>query len=151
MLKGTPVNRHRWQQWKRPPSSAAAAAGLWIAGLLLDSWVQLIFGKTVEERLSSSSQLLCAEALSDSTRLRIDYQGWQFNGVDGWSAEGSTSPRWRALYSSSRAQLLLTVTFSKKQTNQKKNDYYCSDAVFSKLRLPCETGVSSKCVTDESW
>lgn len=86
----------------------------------------------MEERLSSCSQLLCAEALSDSTRLRIDYQGWQFNGVDGWSAEGSTSLRWRALYgsSSSRAQLLLTVTFSKKQTNQKKNDYYCSDAVF---------------------
>lgn len=29
-----------------------------------------------------------------------------------------------------RAQLLLTVTFSKKQTNRKKNDDYCSDAVF---------------------
>lgn len=44
MVKGTPVCR--WQQWKRPPSAAAAAV-LWIAGLLLDSWVQLICGQSL--------------------------------------------------------------------------------------------------------
>lgn len=38
---------------------------------------------SVQERLSSCSQLLCPEASSDSTRLRIDYQSWQFNGLDG--------------------------------------------------------------------
>lgn len=39
--------------------------------------------ESVDERLSSCSQLLRPEARSDSTRLRIDYQSWQFNGVDG--------------------------------------------------------------------
>lgn len=51
-----------------------------MVGLLPDSWMQLIFGQIVEERLSSCSQLLCAEAHSDSTRLRIDDQSWHFYG-----------------------------------------------------------------------
>lgn len=55
-------------------NSGAAARQLGAA----DLWTE-----SVEERLSSCSQLLCPEASSDSTRLRIDYQSWQFNGADG--------------------------------------------------------------------
>lgn len=55
-------------------NSDAAARQLGAA----DRWTD-----SVEERLSSCSQLLCPGASSDSTRLRIDYQSWQFYGVDG--------------------------------------------------------------------
>lgn len=46
--------------------------------------------ESVDERLSSCGQLLRPEARSDSTRLRIDYQSWQFNG-GGRSAARLTS------------------------------------------------------------
>lgn len=55
-------------------NSGAAAGQLGAA----DWWMS-----SVEECLSSCSQLLCPEAHGDSTTLRIDYQCWQFNGVDG--------------------------------------------------------------------
>lgn len=55
-------------------NSGAAARQLAAA----DQWTD-----PVEGRLSFRSQLLRPEASSDSTRLRIDYQSWQFNGVDG--------------------------------------------------------------------
>lgn len=88
-------------------NSGAAARQLGAA----DRWTD-----SVEERLSSCSQLLCTGASSDSTRLRIDYQSWQFN-WGGWSAVRVTSLKYCA-QCSSRAQLALTVSSSEKK---KKN------------------------------
>lgn len=87
-------------------NSGAAARQLGAA----DRWTE-----SVEERLSSCSQLLCTEASSDSTRLRIDYQSWQFN-WGGWSAARVTSLKYCA-QCSSRAQLALTVSSSEKKKN----------------------------------
>lgn len=93
-------------------ASLTSGRALWIAGAAArqlgaaDRWTD-----SVEERLSSCSQLLCPEASSDSTRLRIDYQSWQFNGVDGvqrgwllWSmcvhctAAAAAEHSWHSLY-----------------------------------------------------
>lgn len=103
-------------------NSGAAARQLGAA----DRWTD-----SVEERLSSCSQLLCTEASSDSTRLRIDYQSWQFN-WGGWSAVRVTSLKYCALCSS-RAQLALTVSSSEKKKysrGEKRDCYYCDPSYF---------------------
>ncbi|CAB1423446.1 unnamed protein product [Pleuronectes platessa] len=71
--KATTAKRRKRQQG-HALNSGTAAGQLGAADGRTDS---------VEERLSSCSQLLCPEARSDSTRLRIDCQSWQFNGVEG--------------------------------------------------------------------
>lgn len=81
MVKGTLVSSDGDSSERGLTSGSSSALNSGAAARQLgaaDRWTD-----SVEERLSSCSQLLCPEARSDSTRLRIDYQSWQFNGVDG--------------------------------------------------------------------
>lgn len=77
----------------------------------------------MEERLSSCGQLLGAEARSDSTRLRIDYQSWQFNGRDGWSAAGLTSLKYTVQQQQQGTAATYCKSFSKKhQINERERE-----------------------------
>ena len=113
------------QQWPGTAVKEASPlqrqqAGLWIVGLLLDSWVQLMGGQTLWKSACLPAASCCVQ------RPAVTAQGSEL------IARAGSSMGWRecsevdfsevALYSSSRAQLALTVSSSQKKKRKRNRN-----------------------------